>query len=165
MGGGLYEAVCSIGGVAYECIGFGGTNEWECFGQVKAALVYQTSSIDCVRGVAGIRKDSDGWVRTRHGSYASVLSGGVSCSSPWARPEGFLSVKTILKRWNGSAWVTCQETPWLYSLSAGTYYAGNLGWGPAPCGAGYYGAHVGAYEKYNGVWNGGWVWSDYIYVS
>ena len=162
--GEITEAICSGAGFVTDCFSLGGGN-WECFAELSVSLLYQTPAIDCVRGISGIKQDSFGNLLTFAGSYASVLTNGVSCGGSWARPAGWLQVRNQLMRWNGSAWTVCRDSGWLVSGAVATNFTDMRAWGVQPCGTGYYLANIGAYEYYAGSWNGGWTSSEWIYVS
>lgn len=78
------------------------------------------------------------------------------------------ATRTDLFWWNGTTWVGCGTSGWLYQTNAAitrthkTWSSGNM-----PCGAGYYGAYAYGYfrEYSSSSYIGGSVWSGSHYFS
>lgn len=111
--------------------------------------VFGTSSISRTSGIS----DSTVW-SVDDDSWSRVVN----------KPPGYLAVRAMLNKWNGSAWTVCRDTGYIYN-SVTTY---GLGIGPrynrfGECGAGYYGNNSGTFVYHDGAWRGGTVWSGYTY--
>jgi len=80
-------------------------------------------------------------------------------------PVGWAAMHRQLLIWTGSSWGMCQDFGWYYNNTpvAYTYFQSNNGLGPHPCGSSYYGLFTTFYAWDGSAWQGGWVWSGYLY--
>lgn len=129
--------------------------------------VYQ-SSVDC----AWIRGTIDNNARPRMDSQASVdwvkndpFGTPTNCLDTGKRLlPGNIAVRQDLAYWNGSAWIWCNQGPFVYNQTESHSSSTGFGWGSPPCGAGYYYNSPGSWVN-NGGWHGGFTFTDYIWVS
>jgi hypothetical protein len=86
---------------------------------------------------------------------ASVWSLDDGMSTPVYKPAGSLAIRSILRRWTGSAWQSCGDTGYLYN-SVTTYAIGyGVNRGFQPCGSGYYYHESAGYSWDGSAWRGG----------
>ncbi|WP_328913263.1 MULTISPECIES: hypothetical protein [unclassified Streptomyces] len=134
--------------------------------------VYSVSGL-CVQGSAGIDHAQPN-VFSGNLAYANTYALGTGCVGGLTKSGNAAAVRLDVERWNGSAWVVCRSTDWLYGPTGvsggdtggpyGPSQVYNYG-GAASCGAGYYGTLAYAYVTDGTAWRGGSVWSGYEYVS
>jgi hypothetical protein len=94
--------------------------------------------------------------------------------------QGNVATKADIYKWNGSTWVYCTGTGWVYGGYTPGHWGGDIYYAPTygastssyagSCGAGYYGVNGAAYVWANPSntgyqWYGGWVWSGYEYIG
>lgn len=88
------------------------------------------------------------------------------CSEP-ARtmPTGWMAIYQVLYFWNGGAWAACESQGWDYNTApASTLYSpSGLKWIASACGPGYYGLESWVLVWDGSEWQGGTVWSGYLY--
>ena len=102
------------------------------------------------------------------------------CSTPQIVAQGNVATKADIYKWNGSSWVYCTGSGWVYGgytpghWGGDIYYSATYGASTSSyagsCGSGYYGvsgaAFVWANPSNTGYqWYGGWVWSGYEYFA
>ena len=105
----------------------------------------------CVNGGSGIAENppqviAEGWTQ----SY-----GQATCLSAKNMPAYSLALRRQLYFWNGSSWVVCANSGWVYNESPTSYKSISRQWSQMPCGTGWYNHLAEAYAYYNGQWLGG----------
>jgi hypothetical protein len=83
----------------------------------------------------------------------------------WSAPAGWLTDRTILYKWNGSAWSQCGDSGWYSNSFATTHFTPTFYWGSACGDAAYYGTWGAGYQWTGSAWNGSYVWSGYIWLD
>lgn len=80
-------------------------------------------------------------------------------------PAGWLALREQLLVWSGSGWGICDDSGYYYNNTpaAYIYYQSNNGYGPHPCGVGFYGLFTSFFAWDGSTWRGGSVWSGYLY--
>jgi hypothetical protein len=125
----------------------------------------------CVWGQSELVRHDTATALWNVGLYPSaILQTFSSCTGgQWTfrmMPAGWLAMHPLLLVWTGSSWGTCHDFGWIYNDG---FPAESLGWvdnngrGSFPCGAGYYGTFTDFYAWDGSAWQGGWVWSGYLY--
>lgn len=130
--------------------------------------VYQSDTMDC----AWIRGTISNSARPRMDSVASAdwgRSDGMGGIAPCANKSktllpGNIAVRQDLAYWNGSAWLWCNNGPFVYNQTTSHSSSTGFGWSSPPCGMGYYYNSPGAWTN-NGGWHGGFTFTGYIWVS
>lgn len=163
----FFKASCIVEGRgAMTCIAFSTVGPWRCDETLGVVYTYTTPMNDCTLTPSGAGIGSGGG-SARAGSFAyqHSFSGG-SCSSTFSRPSGSLASLIQFYRWNGGGWSLCRDSGWSYS-NVNTW-GWELTWGfgsTTPCGAGYYHTAGFGYQHNGFDWRGGYLQSDYLYLS
>jgi hypothetical protein len=140
---------------------------------VSAHQMMYSGTTLCVHGYSElIRHDTAVATEWNIGLYPGViLSTFSSCPSNVSNyyytsvPTGWAAIGRQLLMWNGSSWSLCKDWGWSYNTSPVASQYLTLGGGMAahPCGVGYYGLYGGFYAWDGSAWQGGWLWSGYLY--
>lgn len=123
-------------------------------------------------------KDSDlcvfGSAHIQHGSAvidsgADVMSVShwpyLGCSGEKAQDPYWIALRRQLYRWEGSSWVVCNDSGWVYNTTRTAQVYHQRTFQSAICGARYYGTLGSGYVYQNiGGWSGGGAWSDYHWL-
>ena len=112
------------------------------------------------------------WTSQTH-TYNTVIVRSLTNTPPWhfptanctyrnAKPSGYLAGKWESWKWDANAWAwgICGTQGWVF----GGGYELHVGRSTVGCGAGYYFVHGGAYVN-NGGWVGGWLLTDYDWLT
>jgi len=97
------------------------------------------------------------------GTFATC-TGALSTYTYRMMPVGWAAMDMQLLIWNGSAWAVCRDYGWTYNtfpVASTDLQASGLGL--HPCGSGYYEVFAGFYAWDGSAWQGGWIWSGYLY--
>lgn len=106
----------------------------------------------------GVSTDSTG--RLQAGSMAHARD---ALGQAWSGADSVVS-RTLVQRWNGSAWTTCRDTGLVYSPPGHPTQYASFNWSSPPCGAGYYRDYGSAFMIIDDRWWGGSATSPYVYA-
>lgn len=155
-----------VGRGTLKCFATTPNGPWDCHEKFLKGITAYTPMNDCTFNAVGTNSGSGGGgAQSNVYSYAHSYSGG-SCSTQWSRPAGSLISAIQFYNWTGSGWNLCRNSGWSYS-SVETW-----GWGltwsfgsSPPCGAGYYHTAGFGYLHNGFEWKGGYLATDYLYLS
>jgi hypothetical protein len=86
--------------------------------------------------------------------------------TPELQPPGWVAGNTILYRWNGSAWVSCRDTNYIFNnLWVHSWVVGFDMSSDPDCGAGYYLTQGNGWVWDGSAWRGGGGNSPYVWVD
>jgi hypothetical protein len=105
-----------------------------------------------------VSTDSSG--RLQAGSMAHAFN---VMNEPWTGADGVIA-RTLVQRWNGSAWTSCRDTGYIASPPGHPTQYASFNWGSPPCGGGYYRNYGSAFIAIDGRWWGGSAISAYVYA-
>ncbi len=83
----------------------------------------------------------------------------------WSVPRGWLTDRSVLYKWNGSAWNQCGDSGWYSNGGTQNRFTPTFFWGAACGAAAWYGTWGYGYQWTGSAWNGGGAWSGYIYLD
>jgi hypothetical protein len=135
------------------------------------ALLYISPSL-CVHGQSILtRRDTTVATEWNKGLYPEVILATFSTCNTLSttyymnEPTGWTAIGRQLWYWSGNAWTVCQDFGWASNgepLASQDLQVWN-GLPPHPCGVGYYGLQGGFFAWDGYKWQGGWLWSGYLY--
>jgi hypothetical protein len=148
-------------GITWKCVQESGSGRWYWQKQPRKdpsyALVYSGPYLQTLLSF-GVSVDSTG--RVKAGSMAHASN---ALAQPWFGSDSVVA-RTVLQRWNGSAWTSCRDTGLVYSPAGHPTQYASLNSPSPPCGAGYYRDYGSAYIVLDGRWWGGSAASPFVYA-
>jgi hypothetical protein len=163
----IHKATCVVEGKgAMTCFALSLDGPWRCDEKMALGYTYSTPMNDCTFNIAGAGTGSGGGsARTAVFAFEHNFSSG-SCASTWNRPPGYIISDIQFYRWNGSGWSLCKDSGWSYSNVSTWGWELTWGFGPKPpCPPGFYHTAGFGYQFNGFTWRGGYLQSDYLYIS
>jgi hypothetical protein len=128
----------------------------------NTGVSFSSPTLGCVLNTARIG-GGGAWSYAGTSMVQSLFGGydgdGNNCDYQKSQPPGELRSRSWILRWNGSAWVACRDTGYVYNQTSAWSYVGSFNMGSvADCGSAYY-----LNRGYGSIFEGGGWWGTYIH--